>query len=217
VYLGDCKLAAEATHLTAANKLSQSTRYLEKQEKEDWESLPEIHTMPPDWDTFKEALFRDYPDAWKAYVSSEVLDEFIEEKSRQTIKSLTQFATFNREFRRIMARLVTEGRSNPEELKKAYTKSINSDLRRKIQIYLKSKKAPILKGEPYSIEQVREAAEYILEGLDPHLEDIIMVHQLESLKRGPSPMPVPVKSEMTELLNAINMLGQNFQAALMSI
>src|SRR5882724_2101240 len=78
-------------------------------------------------------------------------------------------------------------------------------------------KAPILKGEPYLIEKVREAAKYILEGSDPHLKDIVTVHQLESSKRGPSPMPVPVKSEMTKLLNAINMLGQNFQAALTSI
>ena len=116
-----------------------------------------------------------------------------------------------------MARLAMEGCSNLEELKKAYTKSINLDLCQKIQIYLKSEKAPILKGEPYSIEQVREAAEYILEGSDPHFEDIVTVHQLESSKRGPSLILVLVKSEMTELLNAINMLGQNFQAALMSI
>src|SRR5882724_7822834 len=114
-----------------------------------------------------------------------------------------QFATFNQEFRRITARLVMEGCSNSDELKKAYTKSINPNLHRKIQIYLKSEKAPVLKGEPYLIEQVRGAAEYILEGSDPHFEDIITVHQLESLKRGPSTMPVPVKSETTKLLNTI--------------
>jgi len=57
-----------------------------------------------------------------------------------------------------------EGHSNPEELTKAYTKSINPDLHQKIQIYLKSEKAPHFKGEPQLIEQVRGAAEYILEG-----------------------------------------------------
>src|SRR5882724_4179544 len=72
-------------------------------------------------------------------------------------------------------------------------------------------------GEPYLIEQVREAAKYILKGSDPCFKDIVTIHQLESSKRGPSPTPVPVKSETTELLNTINMLGQNFQAALMSI
>jgi len=127
-------------------------------------------------------------------VSSEVLDEFIKEKSRQTIKSLTQFATFNWEFSRITARLVTEGRSNPEVLKKAYTKSINSDLHQKIQIYLKSEKVPILKGEPYSMSR-SGSSQICSEGSDQHFEDIVTIHQLESSKRVPSPMPVPVKSE----------------------
>jgi len=59
----DYKLAAKAAHLIPAEKFLQSTHYLEKQEKEDWDSLPKFQAMPPDWDAFKEALFRDYPDA----------------------------------------------------------------------------------------------------------------------------------------------------------
>ena len=43
-----------------------------------------------------------------------------------------------------------------------------------------------------------------------------MVHQLESSKPLPS-LPPPVKSENVELLNVIDMLGQNFQAALKSV
>jgi len=65
-------------------------------------------------------------------MSSEILDKLIEEKSQQTISSLAQFATFNWKFKRIMARLFVEGCSNLEELKKAYTKSINPDLHQKI-------------------------------------------------------------------------------------
>ncbi len=165
VYLLDYELAAEAAHLTPAERLSQSTRYLGKQEKEDWESLPEFHATPPDWDAFKEALFRDYLNMRKPNISSAILDVFIEEKSRETIRSLTEFATFHQEFRRITTRLIKEGQSNPDELRKAYMKSINIDLCQKIQIYLKSEKVvPPVQGEAYSIEQVRAAAEYILEG-----------------------------------------------------
>ena len=83
-----------------AKNLLQSSCYLEKQEKEDWESFPEFQAMLHDWDTVKEALYRDYPDARQSYVSSKILDKFIEEKSQQTMQSLTQFATFNCEFRR---------------------------------------------------------------------------------------------------------------------
>src|SRR6266481_9837218 len=187
VYLLDYELVAKAAHLTPAERLSQSTQYLGKQEKEDWESLPEFHAMPPDWDAFKEALFRDYPNARKPNISSAILDVFIEEKSWETIRLLTEFATFHWEFRRITGRLIKEGWSNPDELRKAYTKSININLCQKIQIYLKSEKVvPPIQGEAYSIEQVRAAAEYILEGSDPCFNDIITVHQLESSKRSHS-------------------------------
>ena len=59
MYLSDYKLAADAALLTPAERLSQSTRYLPAQEKEDWESLPEYHATPLDWDAFKAALFRE--------------------------------------------------------------------------------------------------------------------------------------------------------------
>ena len=60
-YILDYELAAEAAHLTPAEWLSQCTHYLGKQEKEDWEGLPEFMATPPDWEAFKEALYRDYP------------------------------------------------------------------------------------------------------------------------------------------------------------
>ena len=192
------------------------TRYLGKQEKEDWENLPEFHATPPDWDAFKEALFRDYPDARKSHTSLAVLDVFVEEKSQQGVHSLGEFTTFNREFRRITASLVAEGQSSPIKLQKAYTKSINLDLRWKIHIYLKGEKVPHVKGEPYSIEQVHAAAEYILGGSDPRFEDIVMVQPAPS-NSGHSPVVPAIKSETAELLNAINMLRQNLQVTLMGI
>ena len=63
VYLSDYELAADVALLTPVERLSQSTRYLPAQEKEDWESLPKYRATPLDWDAFKAALFRDYPDA----------------------------------------------------------------------------------------------------------------------------------------------------------
>ena len=126
-YLSDYELAADAAHLTPAERLSQCTRYLGKQEKEDWEGLPEFKAIPPDWDTFKEALFQDYPNARKL-VTSAALNSFIEERSQQPNHSLDKFATYNWDFRRITGRLAREGRANPDELRKAYTKSIHRTL-----------------------------------------------------------------------------------------
>src|SRR6266481_9194913 len=194
--------------------------YLGKQEKEDWESLPKFNATPPDLDAFKEALFWDYPNTREPLniITSVILDTFIEEKSQQPIHSLAEFATYNWEFRRITGWLVREGCTNPDKLRGAYTKSIHCSLHRKIEIYLNVEKVvPPVIGEPCSIENVRAVAEYVLKGSDPHFDDVVVVHQLEYSKALPSPMPLLVKSENMELLNMINMLGQNFQAALKSV
>ena len=57
-------------------------------------------------------------------VTSEILNTFIEERSQQPIHSLDEFATYNWDFRRISGRLAREGHTNPDKLRKAYTKSI---------------------------------------------------------------------------------------------
>ena len=64
------------------------------------------------------------------------------------------------------------------ELQKAYTKSINPDLQKKIVIYLISEKALHIKGELYSIEQVRSGAEYILKGCNPRFDKLQHHHSL---------------------------------------
>ena len=186
----------------------------------DWESLPKYHAALPDWDAFKAAIFRDYPDAKQHSPSSAILDIFIDEKFRQAIWTPVEFATFNQEFRRITATLVAEGRTSEVELQKAYTKSINPDLRKKIVIYLISEKAPHIEGEPYLIEQVRSGTEYILKGCDPCFDNTITAYDQEFSKLVPSalpPSPSLAKSETSELLGTINKLGQSLQVALNAV
>jgi len=73
------ELAAEAAHLTVADKLSQSTTTWKKQRRKTGKVCRiSVHT-PPNWDTFKEALFRDYPGCTEGLCVLEVLDEFIKE------------------------------------------------------------------------------------------------------------------------------------------
>ena len=190
------------------------------QEKEDWESLPEYCATPPDWDTFKATLFRDYPDAKRPSPSSAILDVFIDEKSLQAIWTPAEFAMFNREFRRITATLVAEGWTSEVELQNAYTKSINPDLWKKIVIYLISEKAPHIEGELYSNEQVRSAAEYILKGCSPRFDNAVTAYDQELYKLVLSalpPSPSLAKSETSELLGAINKLGQSLQVALNAV
>src|SRR5882724_12275635 len=84
-YVSDYESLAEAAQLTPAEQLVQSTCYLTEEDKDDWENLPEFEATFPDWDAFKEALFREYPNARKPFVSLADLEVFSEEKSKQEI------------------------------------------------------------------------------------------------------------------------------------
>ena len=84
-YLYDYELLAEVAQLSPVEHLSKCTRYLERDVRMDWETLPEFKATPPNWKAFKTALFRDYPDAREPEHSSADLDKFIEEHAHQNI------------------------------------------------------------------------------------------------------------------------------------
>jgi len=144
--------------------IAQSTCYLTKEDKVDWENLSEFEATLSDWDTFKQALFREYPNARKQFISSADQGRFINEISKQEIHTLDYFATFHQEFRRLATRL--EKRVSVDGLNKAYKKSIHPKLQDKILFYFSDEKTPCVKGEAFTVEYVREGAEHILEGFD---------------------------------------------------
>src|SRR5882672_3977057 len=100
-YLSDYESLAEAAQLTPGEHLSHSTRYLDEEDKDNWENLTEFEATPPDWAAFKEALFREYPKARKPFVSSADLGLFVDEKSKQEIHTLDEYVAFHQEFRRL--------------------------------------------------------------------------------------------------------------------
>src|SRR5882724_4038699 len=165
-YLSNYESLAESAQLTPGRRLAQSTCYLTKEDKSDWQNLPEFIATLQDWDAFKEALFREYPSARKPFVSSADLDIFTEEKSKQEILTLYDYALFHREFRRLATRLEKEKNIPDFCLNKAYESSIHPDLRDKILFYLHDKKTLHERGKAFEVKQVREAAEHILSGFN---------------------------------------------------
>src|SRR5882724_1630808 len=136
-YISDYESLAEAAQLMPAERLAQSTHYLTEEDKDDWENLPEFEATFPDWDAFKEALFREYPNSRKPFISSADLGRFVDEKANQEIHTLDKFTAFHREFRRLATRLAKDKRVSADGLNRAYKKSIHPDLRDKILFYLR--------------------------------------------------------------------------------
>jgi len=127
-YLSDYGSLAKVAQLTLAEHLTQSTHYLTKEDKDDWENLPEFRATLPDWDAFKQALSREYFNARKPFISSADLGRFINKKSKQEIHTLDEFAMFHWEFRRLATRVAKEKRVSANSLNRAYEKSIHPEL-----------------------------------------------------------------------------------------
>jgi len=154
---------------------------------------------------FKQALFREYPNTRKPFISSADLGSFIDEKSKQEINALDEFTAFHQEFRRLATRLAKEKRVSANSLNRAYEKSIHPELQDKILFYLLDEKTPCIKGEAFVVKYVREGAKHILEGFD---------HQYKTsqpLISSRTSLVPPMKSEMSEVLSAIAMMGQKLQ------
>src|SRR5882724_4964044 len=132
MYLSDYESLAEAAQLTLAECFAQSTQYLTEEDKDDWENLPEFVDTFLDWDAFKQALFREYPNSRKPFISSADLGRFVDKKCQYEIHTLDEFAAFHREFRRLANRLTKEKRVSADGLNRAYEKSIHPELRDKI-------------------------------------------------------------------------------------
>src|SRR5882672_7089285 len=149
---------------------------------------------------------------WDPQMAS--LGKFIDEKSQQEIHTLDEFAAFHREFRRLVNQLAKEKRVSANRLNRAYEKSIHPILWDKILFYLSDKKTPCVKGEAFEVEHVREGAQHILEEFNHHYKHSrpSASSTLESSASPPSALPV--KNEISEVLNAITMMGQNLQMVL---
>src|SRR5882672_181426 len=89
--------------------------------------------------------------------------------------------------------------------------SIHPDLWDKILFYLSDEKTPCVKGEAFSVEQVREGAEHILEGFNHCYKKPRSAPASASTLFRSLPWAPPMKSEISEVLNAITMMGQNLQ------
>ena len=137
---------AEAAQLSPEEQPTQSTHYLTGEDKDDWENLLEFEAMPLNWNMFKEALFRNYPNTRKHFISSADLVIFVEEKSKQEIHTLDEYANVHREFRRLTTQLAKEKIFSANGLNRVYKRSIHPDLWDKILFYLSNEKNPLHQG-----------------------------------------------------------------------
>ncbi|KAF7308189.1 hypothetical protein HMN09_00666700 [Mycena chlorophos] len=130
-----------------AQKKAHATRFLEVDDQDIWESLPEFTTANKTWDEFKTAVTKLYPGSDKERkFSMNDLDALIGEQGRLGILSRGEYGEFYRQ-------AVLSGRA-------MISVSLWDAIHRRLQI----KKPDVHPDDPYDIADMNEAAEFVLAG-----------------------------------------------------
>ncbi|KAF7314134.1 hypothetical protein HMN09_00572600 [Mycena chlorophos] len=149
-----------------AQKKAHATRFLEVDDQDIWESLPEFTTANKTWDEFKTAVTKLYPGSDKERkFSMNDLDALIGEQGRLGILSRGEYGEFYRQFLLITAHLIAKNRLSSAEQSRAFRRAmISVSLWDAIHRRLQIKKPDVHPDDPYDIADMNEAAEFVLAG-----------------------------------------------------
>jgi hypothetical protein len=149
-------------------KKSQSVRYLSVQTIELWEAIPEFTKPEVPYEDFVKAVLKLYPgseDDRKWSVSE--MDTLIGEQLRVGIADTTQLANYHRNFLVMTLFLLEKGRISHAEQSRAFMRGFHGNLLQQISRRLELKFPDHYPDDPYPLEDILAAAQFVLHGTSP--------------------------------------------------
>ncbi|KAI0633139.1 hypothetical protein C8Q77DRAFT_1058885 [Trametes polyzona] len=193
---------------------THAVRYAPSNEKLLWR---QFKTFEADrsYDDFKREVIREYlGDDGKRLYSIGDLKVLVEEASHETFRSASEFKGYSRRFRIVADYLVKHDVLRNDERDRLFLKGLPMGFREQVLERLKVKCPDVLAPrQPYSVEQVTAAAEFVLDSQD---EDAPLPPTTQS-HIGSDPAAVArlagtatpqVKSESLQLAEALNAMAQ---------
>ena len=157
------RLFVRASVTSEEEKKEQVLRYVDFEEEEFWQTLPEFKSSLATYDDFKAAILFCYPDASGNYLYSlNDIDLLIMERLQVGINNATDLADFHLRFHQITSWLVSKDHLCELEQRRAYVRAFRPPLMSLIANRLQIKFPDLHPNIPYPIRDVYEAAQYIL-------------------------------------------------------
>ena len=129
-----------------------------------WEAFPEYTDATKTLEEFKKALIHSYTDEDNMYDMRD-LDQLIGERQRLGIKTLHDLTSYHLRFRTITSYLIEKKRLGIVDEFHAYTRGFNPAFWNIVLGRLHIKHPEHRLNHPYTIEQVYEAARFVLDGM----------------------------------------------------
>ncbi|KAI0633704.1 hypothetical protein C8Q77DRAFT_1056875, partial [Trametes polyzona] len=204
----------EAGVVDDQTRKTHAVRYAPSNEKLLWR---QFKTFEGDrsYDDFKREVIREYlGDDGKRLYSIGDLKVLVEEATHETFRSASEFKGYSRRFRIVADYLVKHGVLREDERDRLFLKGLSAGFREQVLERLKVKCPDVLAPrQPYSVEQVTAAAEFVLDSQDedaplpPPLQSRLGTHPATAARIADATTP-QVKSESLQLAEALNAMAQ---------
>ncbi|RPD67776.1 hypothetical protein L226DRAFT_432698, partial [Lentinus tigrinus ALCF2SS1-7] len=191
-----------------------AVRYAPDTEKNIWRSYLEFTDANKTWEDFKNAVLAEYiGDGGKTLFTLRDLDMLVKMTVKNGVHSIKEFNEYSRKFRDIATFLVSGGYLREDDRDYCFVQGLQDDLRAQVLERLKITHPQVLAPrQQYSITQVTEAAQHILEATVP---SSFNHHRLAFPAASASPStsattPSPIKSELAEVTEALRAMASTF-------
>ena len=184
-----------------------AVRYVDIDTEDGWKQLPEYTTGT--YAQFKATIFKLYPgaDGERKWTISD-LDHLTGEWSRVGFRNKEELGNYHRKFLVISGFLKSKNRMSDNEVKRAFVRGFPMDFWNRVLARLQIKKPDSHPDDPWDVEDVYAATEFILHGTTP-------VYSSTTSAAPPQPTPVPdniVKKE--ELFSILEQFSQTIAKAI---
>ncbi|CDO74527.1 hypothetical protein BN946_scf184997.g2 [Trametes cinnabarina] len=140
-------------------------RYLLINVAELCESLPDYYADDKSYEDFRQAIIALYPGASdeRKYSVADV-ENLVARRAKSSIANISELSAYYREFFAMTSYLIRQGRLSPAEQSRLFVRGIAPPLWEQISRCLQLKLPDHYPDDPYTLEQVYDAAKFVLHG-----------------------------------------------------
>jgi len=162
------QLFSRVNYTSATNAIDMkkyTVRYVDFNTEQLWRTFPEFNNPANTYEDFKAAILVHYPDAAGDFIYSiRDMDLLIGEKQRIGINTNSEMADYHMKFLTITTWLIDKRLLSDLEQQRAYMHAFQPVLLNAVMTRLQLKKQDHYPNVPYKIEDVYEAARFVLQG-----------------------------------------------------
>ena len=148
-----------------AEKKNHACRFVDVDTSELWESLAEFTDITKTYNEFRQVIYALYPGSEEERKWSVAdMDKLVGERSRLGVLSLGDLGEYHRQFLAITTFLIGKTRLSTAEQSRAFARGFQAELWSRISQRLQLKLPDHFPDDPYPLEAIHEAAQYVLHG-----------------------------------------------------